>query len=86
MDDKTELPASQHYTSTYDGKLKTSIGKQNADFQITRYNNNAQPFYMIVDGNGMTLAGPISYNLDVATFEAFLREGLAATLAANKGI
>ena len=86
VDDKTELPASQHYTSTYDGKLKTSIGKQNADFQITRYNNNAQPFYMIVDGNGKTLAGPVSYNLDVDAFGAFLQQGLAASVASNKGI
>lgn len=73
VDDKTELPESEWYTSTYDGRVKKTIGKQNADFQITTYQNNAQPYYIIVDENGKTLAGPISYTTDVRAFLEFLK-------------
>lgn len=75
VDDKEELPASDWYTSSYDDKTKKTIGKQNADFQITRFNNNAQPFYVILDGDGSLLAGPKAYDLNVSNFVAFLDEG-----------
>src|SRR6185369_2413582 len=48
VDDKTELPKTQWYTSKYDNKEKKSIGKQNSDLQITNLENNAQPFYVLV--------------------------------------
>ncbi len=76
VDDKTELPESEWYKSKYDGKLKKSIGKQNADFQITKFNNNAQPFYVILDPDGNLLTTPKAYDLNVSTFAAFLDEGL----------
>lgn len=72
VDDKTELPKNQWYTSKYDGKLKKTLGKQNADFQIEKFKTNAQPYYAIVDANGDLLAQPIAYNLDVANFLSFL--------------
>uniref|UniRef100_UPI0040483D01 cytochrome c biogenesis protein CcdA n=1 Tax=Algoriphagus sp. TaxID=1872435 RepID=UPI0040483D01 len=49
IDERLELPESKWYTSSYDGKEKKTLGKQNADFQITRFNNNAQPYYVILD-------------------------------------
>lgn len=76
VDDKTELPESAWYKSTYDQKIKKTIGKQNADLQITKFNNNAQPFYVIIDGNENILAGPKSYDLDINHFLDFLDEGL----------
>ncbi|MDW3197433.1 MAG: cytochrome c biogenesis protein CcdA [Cytophagales bacterium] len=75
VDDRKELPESEWYTSEFDNKVKKSIGKQNMDFQITRFNNNAQPFYVILDGNGELLAGPKAYDLNVSNFVAFLDEG-----------
>lgn len=75
VDDKTELPQSQWFTSSYDGKVKSSIGKQNADFQITKYNNNAQPYYLVLDSDGNTLSGPISYTKDYQSFINFLDKG-----------
>ena len=35
VDDKTELPENEWYTSQRDNKQKTTLGKQNADFQIS---------------------------------------------------
>ena len=78
VDDKTELPESEWYTSSYDNKVKTTIGKQNADFQITRFNNNAQPFYVVLDPSGKLLISPRAYDLDIAGFIAFLDSGKAA--------
>ena len=77
VDDKTELPESQWYTSTYDGKVKKTIGAQNADLQITKYNNNAQPHYCLVNGEGKLLVAPKNYDRDVANFVAFLDTGKA---------
>jgi thiol-disulfide isomerase/thioredoxin len=75
VDDKTELPESDWYTSTYDQKQKKTIGAQNADLQIVRYNNNAQPHYCLVDHNGKLLIRPKNYDLDVAKFAGFLDDG-----------
>lgn len=75
VDDKTLLPENKWYTSTYDGKLKKSMGNQNADFQVTKFGNNAQPFCLVVDTNGNILSGPIAYNQDVKEFVNFLEKG-----------
>jgi thiol:disulfide interchange protein DsbD len=74
VDDRTELPESAWYTSDYDNKLKKTIGKQNADFQIRRYNNNAQPFYVILDQKENIVVQPRAYDLSVEGFVAFLDE------------
>jgi len=72
VDDKTKLDEREWYTSTYDNKVKKTIGKQNADFQIARYRNNAQPFYVILDQNEQLLVKPIGYDLDIDNFVNFL--------------
>jgi thiol:disulfide interchange protein DsbD len=77
VDDKTELPESEWYTSTYDKKVKKTIGKQNADLQITSLNNNAQPFYVLVGKDERVLVSPYGYNLDADKFVAFLELGKA---------
>jgi len=74
VDDKTELDKNQWYESTYDGKIKKTIGKQNADFQITRFQNNAQPFYVILDQNENLVISPKAYDLNVNNFISFLDE------------
>lgn len=75
VDDKTELPESEWYTSGYDNKVKKTIGKQNADLQITRLNNNAQPFYVLVGDDERVLAWPFGYDKDVEDFVNFLETG-----------
>ncbi|WP_247232783.1 cytochrome c biogenesis protein CcdA [Telluribacter sp. SYSU D00476] len=78
VDDKTELPESEWYTSTYDGKVKKTIGAQNADLQIVKYNNNAQPHYTLVDHEGNLLVPPINYDLSIENFTKFLDSGKKA--------
>ena len=77
VDDKTELPESQWYTSPYDQRVKKTIGAQNADLQIRKYNNNAQPHYVLVDGEGNLLVPPKNYDLNPENFAAFLDSGKA---------
>lgn len=76
VDDKTELPESEWITSTYDGKVKKTIGKKYADFQISRFNVNAQPYYVLLDTNGELLVKPKAYDLDINNFVKYLDSGL----------
>lgn len=75
VDDKTELPESEWYTSSYDNKVKKTIGKQNADLQIAKLNNNAQPFYVLLGKDERVLVTPYGYNLSADKFAAFLDAG-----------
>lgn len=85
VDEPTKLPENEIYTSTYDGKLKKSIGSQNADRQITSFNNNAQPYYVLVDPfTEEALAEPIGYDKDVIKFTKYLDNGKKAFKAKHK--
>lgn len=77
IDERYELPEEEWYTSSFDGKIKKTIGKQNADFQITRFNNNAQPYYVILDHNEQVLVEPIAYETNVGRFVEFMDRGKA---------
>ena len=77
VDDKTLLPESEWITSRYDGKIKKTIGKKNADLQIANLENNAQPFYVLVGPDEKVLAWPYAYDHDPSKFVAFLEQGLA---------
>jgi thiol:disulfide interchange protein len=75
VDDKTELPESEWYTSSYDNKVKKSIGKQNADLQISKLDNNAQPFYILLGKDERVLAWPKAHDKSVKNFVDFLESG-----------
>jgi thiol:disulfide interchange protein len=72
VDDKTELPEKEWITSKYDGKVKKTIGRKYADLQITRYNVNSQPYYVLLDTSGNLLTTPRAYDLNVDAFIKFL--------------
>lgn len=76
VDDKTKLPENEWIKSDYDGKMKKTLGKKNADFQIHRFNVNAQPYYVLLDHSEEILATPIAYDLDVNNFVKFLNIGI----------
>jgi len=79
VDEKMELPDSKWYTSIYDGKVKRTIGSQSADLQIVRFQNNAQPYYVLFDPfTEKVLVQPVSYETDVQKFVQFLDTGLHA--------
>lgn len=76
VDDKTRLPEGEWIVSEYDGKTKKSIGKKYADLQISRFNVNAQPYYVLLDTNGDLLVKPRAYDLNVDAFVEFLDQGM----------
>ncbi|MBC5775611.1 thioredoxin family protein [Pontibacter sp. KCTC 32443] len=78
VDDKTDLPEGEKYISKYDGKEKATIGKKYADYQITKFNVNAQPYYVLMDENENVLVRPIAYDLNVNNFVKFLDAGVEA--------
>jgi len=78
VDDRTKLPEQEWVTSEYDGKVKKTIGKINADFQISRFNVNSQPYYVLVDHEGNELVEPMGMNLDVQEYIEFLDSGKKA--------
>lgn len=78
-DDRSILPEDEWITSKLDGRVKKTIGKKNLDFQVTRYNSNALPMYVIVDPEGNILTESknfYTYSNDISAFIAFLKEGL----------
>lgn len=76
-DDKTELPADKWYTSKVDGQEKKTLGDQNLDFQISRFNSNAQPHYVLLDprNDQKPMVQPVAFDANVAHFVSFLDEG-----------
>jgi len=76
VDDKTDLPENEWIVSKVDGSIKKTIGKKYADFQISRFKVNAQPYYVLLDTNGDLLVEPKAYDLNVDNFIEFLDKGL----------
>ncbi|MDP2235166.1 MAG: protein-disulfide reductase DsbD family protein [Bacteroidales bacterium] len=76
VDDKTNLPEDEWVTSTYDGKVKKTIGRKYADFQISKFNVNAQPYYVLMGHDNEVLVQPRAYNLNVDEFVLFLQAGV----------
>ena len=77
VDDKRELPKNEQYVSKETGKEIVSVGNKWSDFQITKFKANAQPYYIILDNDGMMLSDkPESYNSDINAYKAWLRSGI----------
>jgi len=78
VDDKViEMPKEQWYTNTAGREIKL-LGKKNAEIQINKFKQNAQPFYVILDGDGNSLVTPHAYDLDITSYIKFLDDGVAA--------
>lgn len=78
VDDKTKLPEEEWITSSFDGKVKKTIGRKNTDFQITRFGVNAQPYYVIMGHNDDVLNEPVGFVPDVDEYVDFLEGGVQA--------
>ena len=79
VDDKTKVPESDWVKSSYDGKIKKTIGKIYADKEISEYNINAQPYYVLLDPyDEKPLVTPKGYDPDIDDFIQFIDAGLKA--------
>lgn len=78
VDDKViKIPEAEWVKSIYDGKVKKTLGKKYQDFQITRFGQNTQPQYALLDTDGKLLIPTRSYDLNIDAFIDFLDKGLA---------
>ncbi|TXI64273.1 MAG: thiol:disulfide interchange protein [Flavobacterium sp.] len=78
VDDKRELPKEEQYVSKETGKEIVTIGNKWSDYQITRYKNNAQPYYIILDSDGNDITQQIGYTPDADEYKKWLEDGIAA--------
>jgi hypothetical protein len=60
-----------------DGQEKKTLGDQNLDFQIARFNSNAQPHYVLLDPrkDDKPMVKPVAFDANVAHFVSFLDKG-----------
>ena len=91
VDDKVKLPEDQQGVFEYQAgnelkkkKIKT-IGNKWATFQTQVFNNNSQPYYVMLSPEGKLLGNPVGYTPDVEEYEDFLDCGISAYLA-EKGL
>ena len=77
VDDKRELPKEEQYVSKETGKEIVTIGNKWSDYQITRYKNNAQPYYIILDSVGKDISKPVGYTPDVEEYKKWLEDGIS---------
>jgi thiol:disulfide interchange protein len=78
IDDKTELPASEQFKSALTGKNITTLGGKWLDLEETKYNSNAQPFYVMINEKGETLVKPQGANFNIEEFKNYLDSGISA--------
>ncbi len=78
VDDKKVLPESEQYISKTTGKKIKTIGNKWSDFQIEKYQANAQPYYIVLDNEGNNLNEPVGYTPDVDTYKQWLENGINA--------
>jgi thiol:disulfide interchange protein DsbD len=77
VDDKRELPKEAQYVSKETGKEIVTIGNKWSDYQITRYKNNAQPYYVVLNSDGEDISKPIGYTPDATEYKNWLEEGIS---------
>jgi thiol:disulfide interchange protein DsbD len=78
VDDKNIKLAPEDQILDLDGEKITTLGSKNMFIQNTKYKENSQPCYFIVDVDGSVLAGPIHYELNVEKYLEFLDSGIKA--------
>jgi thiol:disulfide interchange protein DsbD len=75
VDDREALPKEKQ-TKNYEGEIMKTTGDVYTNMQITRYNKNAQPYYVLLNGDEKPLNLPSPANFNVEQYNAFLEEGL----------
>lgn len=77
-DDKViPLPAEESGKLTdADGDPITMLGAKNRYIEQTKYHENSQPCYFVVDPDGNVLSGPTYYERDKDNYIKFLRAGI----------
>ncbi len=82
VDDKVKLPEEQQGVIEFEANGETikkrirTIGNKWATFQTQVFNNNSQPYYVMLSPDGYLLGNPVGYTPDVKEYTQFLDCGL----------
>ncbi|MBR5729177.1 MAG: thioredoxin family protein, partial [Prevotella sp.] len=78
VDENTiDLPEEEWVTDN-NGRVLKTLGRRNLYYEKSMYNMNAQPYYVIIDGDGKVLTKEnYKYDRDVQKFINYLNEGLS---------
>ena len=76
VDDKTPLPEKITVQENGTERVLRTVGDKWSYLQRVKFGANAQPFYVLVDNEGMPLNKSYSYDEDVAHYVDFLQTGL----------
>lgn len=87
VDQRSTLPEEKQKTATIgDEKMEIeTVGDKWAYFQASRFNTNAQPFYVMLDHNGEQLTEPVGYS-SVKRFRSWLDRGIQAFKKENEDL
>ncbi len=78
VDDRTELPENEQFTSTLGGKERKirTIGQKWSNFEAEKFGMNSQPFYVILNTEGNKLIEEtFAFNPNAEAFFNFLKKG-----------
>lgn len=77
VDERTLLPEEEQVHSEVLGRKLKTIGNKWTAFQIEKYKNNAQPYYLIVDADLNNYNEPMGANLNVDEYLNWMEKGIA---------
>ena len=76
VDEKTKLPEPIKITENGQERTLRTIGDKWSYLQRSKFGANAQPFYVLLDNEGMPLNKSYSYDEDIPKYVEFLETGL----------
>ena len=76
VDDKTPLAEPIEVTENGQTRKLRTVGDKWSYLQRTKFGSNTQPFYVLLDNNGMPLNKSYSYDEDIQKYIDFLETGL----------
>ncbi len=76
VDNRQMLPDDEQYVSEVTRKRIRTVGNKWSDFQITQYQSNSQPLYVLLDHNERPLVEQRGYNTDVTSFVNWMKKGV----------
>lgn len=76
-DEEKDLPASEQFISKNTGRKIETVGQKWSDFQISRYQSNARPYYVLINLDETNLNEPVAYTPDIEEYLEWLQSGIA---------
>jgi len=76
VDERTELPAEEQVYSEVLGRNLKTVGNKWTAFEIEKYQNNAQPYYIIVGENLNNYNEPMGAEYDIDVYLKWMKQGI----------